>query len=121
MTGVAGFFLDLAIRLVLFTGVFWGAALKDLIKIDKKWARPLVALVFAVLDTALYRLLGSLFDMTIGAFVMPLVVNLVLLMVTVKVFETKKWIETDGLFSTVWVALLLTAAHGLLHVVFTYV
>ena len=44
-----------------------------------------------------------------------------LLMLTVKLFETKKWIETDGLFSTVWVALLLTAAHGILHVVFTYV
>ena len=120
MSGVTGFFIELAVRLVVFTGVFWGAALKDLVKIDRKWARPLVALVFAVLDTVLYRLLAPVLDFAVGAFAMPFIGNLLLLMVTISVFARwgRKWIETDGLFSTVWVALLLTVAHGALHLVF---
>ena len=43
MSGAAGFFIELGLRLVVFTGVFWAAAVKDFITIDKKWARPLIA------------------------------------------------------------------------------
>jgi hypothetical protein len=120
MTCVTGLLIEMGVRLVVFTGVFWLAAVKNLIAIDKLWARPLVALVFAVLNTVLYRLLAPILDMAVGAFAMPLVVNLVLLFATVRVFAklNKKWIEVDGLFSTVWVALLLTVGHGALYLVF---
>ena len=74
-----------------------------------------VAGVFAVLNTGLYWLLKPVLNLaTFGAawFVMPLVINLGFLIATARVVERKKWLEIDGVRATLWLALILTAAHG---------
>ncbi|HEX5063256.1 MAG TPA: phage holin family protein [Kofleriaceae bacterium] len=111
--------IKLGIRLVVFTGVFWLAAKKnDKVIFEKKWATPLVALTFAVLNTALYWVLSKLVNLaTLGAvsFLMPLVINGLLLGITVRVFQSKKhWFRIDGWLAMMWMAIALTAAHGLL-------
>jgi uncharacterized membrane protein YvlD (DUF360 family) len=114
--------IKLAIRLVVFTLVFWFAAKKnEKITFGKKWAPPLVALVFAVLNTVLYWLLLPVLDLaTVGvaSFVMPFIVNALLLLATMKIFDlrdwSREWIKIEGLFANLWMATFLTAAHGLL-------
>jgi uncharacterized membrane protein YvlD (DUF360 family) len=113
--------IKLGVRLVVFTGVFWLAARKNKkIIIEKRWATPLVGLAFAVLNTALYWALKPLLNLaTLGAlaFVMPLVINGALLGVTVRIFQNKPhWFRVDGWLAMLWMAVVLTAAHGLLWV-----
>src|SRR5580765_5241443 len=83
--------IKMAVRLVVFTAVFWFAAKKnDKVVVAKKWAAPVVGFVFAVLNTALYWLLIPLFDLaTLGAvgFAMPFIVNTLLLIATVRIFK----------------------------------
>lgn len=118
MTGAVGLLIKLGVRLVVFGAVFVIAAWKtEKITIHKKWAAPLIALVFATLNTALYWVLTPVLDLaTLGAlgFVMPFVVNMLLLYVTVKVFEKKQWFELGGVLATIWLAAILTIAHGVL-------
>ena len=127
--------IKMAVRLVIFTAVFWFAAKKnDKVVFAKKWAPPVVALVFAVLNTVLYWMLRPLFDLaTLGAvgFAMPFIVNTLLLVVTVRIFkklaekttkpgkdgkavEPITWFRVDGIFATLWMATFLTVAHGVL-------
>ena len=110
--------IKLAIRLVVFTAVFWFAARRnDKVVFEKRWAPPVVGLVFAVLSTALYWVLSKLLAVaTLGAvgFALPLLINLVLLGVTARVFQAKAWFRIDGLLATLWMALFLTVAHGAL-------
>ena len=111
--------IKLGVRLVVFTAVFWVAAKKNQkIIIEKKWATPVVGLSFAVLNTALYWLLGRVLNIaTLGVvgFAMPLVINGVLLMVTARVFQRKpQWFRLDGFFAGMWMAIFLTLAHGVL-------
>ncbi len=118
MTGATGILIKLAVRLVVFSGVFF-AATKYIegIVVTKKWAFPLLGAVFAVLTTAFYWLLAPILDLaTLNAigFAMPLVVNLALLAVTIRLFKTKGWLEVGGFFASMWLALSLTAAHGVL-------
>ena len=47
-------------------------------------------------------------------FAMPLVVNILLLAVTVRIVEKKQWLKIDGLIMTLKVAALLTLTHGAL-------
>ena len=100
--------------LVVFTGVFWVAARKNKdIVFEKKWAPPLVGLLFAVLNTGLYWMLKPLIGMaTLGmaSFALPFVINGGLLYATMKAFEKKKWFRIDGFFATLWMALFLTLA-----------
>lgn len=116
MTGVTGILIKLAIRLVVFTAVFWVAARKNpKVTFEKKWQTPLVALVFAVLNTALYWAMKPILDLaTLGAvgFAMPLIINAMLLGATVRIFQSKQWIQIDGFFATMWMATFLTLAHG---------
>lgn len=118
MSPLVAILIKLGIRLVVFTGVFWLAAKKNKnVIFEKKWAPPLVALVFAILNTALYWILKPVFNLaTLGAlgFAMPFVINGGLLAVTVKVFEKRKWFRIEGFFPALWLALILTAAHGAL-------
>ena len=119
MSPVVAILIKLGVRLVVFTGVFWLAAKKNKsIIIEKKWATPLVGLLFAVLNTALYWALKPILNLaTLGAvaFAMPLVINAVLLWGTVRIFERKKhWFRIDGFFAMLWMAIFLTLAHGVL-------
>jgi uncharacterized membrane protein YvlD (DUF360 family) len=110
--------IKLGIRLVVFTAVFWLAAKKNpKVTITPKWATPIVAAVFALLNTFLYWALKPVLNLaTLGAigFLMPLVVNVILLVVTVRVFQRKEWVKIDGVIATMWMAVVLTLAHGVL-------
>src|SRR5262245_64165611 len=118
MTQVTGVLNKLGASLVLFSAVFFVAARKNpKIKIEPRWATPLIALVFAVLNVGAYWLLTQLLNLaTLGAIgiFMPFVVNLLFLFATVRVFEAKKWLVIDGLIATVWMALYLTIAQGVI-------
>ncbi|NVB81473.1 MAG: phage holin family protein [Kofleriaceae bacterium] len=125
MSPAVAILIKLGIRLVVFTGVFWVAAKKnEKIVFEKKWATPLVAFVFAVLNTALYWALRPILDIAtlgVAGFAMPLVINGGLLYATVKIFEKKKWFRIDGIFAALWMAIFLTLAHGLLWVGIDYI
>jgi uncharacterized membrane protein YvlD (DUF360 family) len=119
MSPAVAILIKLGVRLVVFTGVFWLAARKnEKVVFEKKWATPLVAFTFAVLNTALYWALKPILNLaTLGAigFVMPLIINGVLLALTVRIFARKKhWFRIDGFMTTLWMATFLTVAHGLL-------
>ena len=126
MSPAVAILIKLGVRLVVFTGVFWIAAKKnEKIIIEKKWATPLVGLSFAVLNTALYWALSPILNLaTFGAiaFVMPLVINGVLLAATVRIFQGKQhWFRVDGFFAMMWMAIFLTLAHGVLWVAVDYI
>lgn len=110
--------IKLGIRLVVFTAVFWLAVKKnEKVVVKPKWAVPVVAAVFALLNVGLYWALRPILNLaTLGAigFVMPLVVNLVLLIATERLVAKKSWLKIDGIIATVWMAVILTAAHGVL-------
>ena len=117
--------IKLGVRLVVFTGVFWLAARRNKkIIIEKRWATPLVGLAFAVLNTALYWALGSIFNLaTLGALsiAMPLAINGLLLGITVRIFQRKPhWFRVDGWLAMLWMAVALTLAHGALWVAVDY-
>ena len=124
MTGATGLLIKLAARLVVFGLVFFVATRKNpKVVVPNKWALPLIAIVFACLNTALYWLLSSflkLASLGTAGFVMPLVANLVLLLGTLKVFEKKKWLTVNGVMTTLWLAAFLTLAHGALFVALDY-
>lgn len=125
MSPLAVILIKLGVRLVAFTGVFWFAAKKNKkVIFEKKWAPPLVALVFAVLNTGLYWMLKpilNLASMGVLGFAMPLIINGALLLATMKVFEKKKWFRIDGFFASAWLAIVLTLAHGVLWFAVDYV
>jgi len=126
MSPAVALLIKLGVRLVVFTGVFWFAAKKNKnIIFEKKWATPLVAFTFAVLNTALYWALKPIFNVaTLGVigFVMPLFINGVLLAVTVRLFQSKKhWFRIDGWLAMAWMAIFLTLAHGALWVALDYI
>ena len=126
MSPAVALLIKLGVRLVVFTGVFWFAAKKNKnIIFEKKWATPIVAFTFAVLNTALYWALKPIFNVaTLGVigFVMPLFINGVLLAVTVRLFQSKKhWFRIDGWLAMAWMAIFLTLAHGALWVALDYI
>ncbi len=133
--------VKLAIRLVAFTGVFWLATrprplkgrppTKDgkpelrppRVKIQPKWAIPLVGVLFAGLNILLYWLLRPVLDLATlrtFSFVMPLIVNGLLLWATAEIVKKKKWLQLDGMLAALWLAGMLTLAHGVLWVGLDY-
>ena len=110
--------IKLGVRLVVFTAVFWLIARKSKkVVIKPQWAAPIVAAVFALLNTGLYWALEPILNLaTLGVigFAMPLVINILLLAVTVRIVEKKEWLKIDGLIMTLKVAALLTLTHGAL-------
>lgn len=118
MSGGTVILIKLGVRLVVFGLVFFIATRKNpKVIVRKKRVLPLIALVFAVLNTALYWLLSPILNVaTLGAagFLMPFVVNMVLLVGTVKIFAKWKWFEIQGVMTTLWMAAFLTLAHGAL-------
>ena len=125
MSPLVAILIKLGVRLVVFTGVFWFAAKKnEKIVFEKKWAPPLVALVFAILNTALYWMLKPVLNIAtlgVASFALPFVINGGLLYATMKAFEKKKWFRIEGFFATIWMALFLTAAHGVLWLALDYI
>lgn len=118
MSGGTAILIKLGVRLLVFGLVFFIATRKNpKVVVSKKRVLPLIALVFAVLNTALYWLLAPILNVaTLGAagFLMPFVVNMVLLIGTVKIFSKWKWFEIQGVMTTLWMAAFLTLAHGAL-------
>ena len=118
MTGVVGVLIKLGVRFVVFGLAFFIAAKKNPnVVLRNKWATPLIALVFALLNTLVYWALSPILNLaTLGAvgFLMPLVANLIFLVITVRIFEKKKWIEVTSSLTYLWLAAILTIAHGLL-------
>ncbi|MEO8700708.1 MAG: hypothetical protein ABI867_11725 [Kofleriaceae bacterium] len=147
MDGATGVLIKLGVRLLVFGAVFFIAARRNpKVMIHAKWATPIVALTFALLNTGLYWALKPILDLaTLGAlgFFMPLIVNIVLLVVTVKFFAWEKLprvgakaadpetaakavpakplFQIAGMMTTLWMALVLTAAHGILWVALDYI
>jgi uncharacterized membrane protein YvlD (DUF360 family) len=130
---MAWLLIKLGIRLVAFTGVFWLATRprrsdttsKDgkpvmkppRISIQPRWAIPLVGVLFGALNTLLYWILRPVLDIaTLRTFswVMPLVVNALLLWGTARIVSQRKWLKLDGLTAMIWLAVALTLAHGVL-------
>ncbi len=152
MNGATGILIKLGVRLAVFGVVFFFIARRNpKVVIPVKWATPLVALVFALLNTGLYWALKPILNLaTLGAlgFFMPLIVNMLLLIATVKffawhrlprflpktnadhedagLFQKKKDVQArplfaiDGIFATLWLALVLTIVHGALWVALDY-
>lgn len=122
---MTGLLIELGVRLVVFGLVFWIATRRNpKVVVSTKWALPLIALVFAVLNTGLYWLLKPILNVaTLGAFgfVMPLIINALLLVGTVKIFARKKWFEVRGVLTTLWMAAFLTLAHGALYLGLDYI
>ena len=124
MDGVTTWLIRLGARLVVFAAVFWLVSRKDpKVSFKSRWVLPPVALVFAVLDTALYWALQHVLSVaTLGVltFAIPLLANLVLIAITARIFQTRAWFRVQGVFATMWLALALTLAHGLLWVALDY-
>jgi hypothetical protein len=118
MDGATGVLIKLGARLVVFGLVFFIAARKNpKVTLPNKWATPLIALVFAAMNTGLYWALTPILNLaTLGVlgFIMPLVVNLLFLYATVRIFERKKWIGIESAMTYLWLAAILTVAHGAL-------
>ena len=125
MSPVVAVLVKLGVRLVVFTAVFWFAAKKNKnVVFDKKWATPIIALTFAVMNTALYWMLKPILNIaTMGAvaFAMPLFINGALLLGTERIFQSRKWFRIEGFFTTLWMAIFLTLAHGALWVALDYI
>jgi uncharacterized membrane protein YvlD (DUF360 family) len=125
MTGVVGVLIKLGVRFVVFGLAFWLVARKNPnVVMPNKWATPLIALVFALLNTIVYWALSPILNLaTMGAigFAMPLIANMIFLLVTERIFRAKKWIQIKGLMTTVWLAIILTAIHGALWVALDYI
>jgi hypothetical protein len=118
MTGATGILIALAVRLVVFTGVFVAAPRYiEGITVSKKWAYPLLGGAFAVLTTVFYWLLAPLVDFftsSAASLAIPLIVNLVLLYALVRLLKSKGWLSVSGFFASMWLAIALTVAHGVL-------
>jgi len=124
MTGVTGVLVRLGASLLVFTGVFWLAARRDpRIKIENKWTTPVLGVLFAVMNVLVGWALTPLLNLaTLGSlsFFMPLVVNLLFLLATIRIVQGKKWLVVDGMIALVKLAVFLTAAHFVLWVALEY-
>lgn len=148
MEGTTGVLIKIGVRMVLFGIVFFVAARRNpKVHIHARWGAPVVAVVFAVLNTGLYWALTPVLNLaTFGAlgFFMPFIVNMILLIATVKFFAWHRMprvvprsdksgakpvdakvaprplFEIGGALTTLWMAAVLTAAHGALWVALDY-
>lgn len=107
------FLIKLAIRLVVFGGVFTFAVYRNpKVTVDPKWYLPLVAVVFGLLNTGLYWAAKPILNLaTLNNFwlIMPLFINLAFLYATDAIVKPLK---IAGIWTMCWLAALLTLAHG---------
>ena len=88
------------------------------VKVEPRSKLPLVALVFALLNALLYSLLATVLNLTtlwLLFFLVPFVVNGVLLLVTDKLMKS---FRIDSISALVRTAAIVTVAHLLLRIVF---
>jgi hypothetical protein len=125
MTGVVGVLIKLGVRFVVFGLAFFLAARKNpKVVMPNKWATPLIALTFALLNTAVYWALKpilNLASMGVLGFLAPFIANIVFLLITVRIFKKKKWLEIQSTMTFLWMALFLTAIHGALWLGLDYI
>ena len=117
--------IKIAIHIVVFGLVFGFAVWRsESITIKPRFALPLVAIVFALLNGALYSIFSFVLGLaTLGlAFlVMPFVLNAVFLLITTRVLKRLKvQMAIDGILTIAWLAALLTGAHGALWLTFKF-
>jgi hypothetical protein len=118
MNGFTGVLIKFGVRLIVFGLVFWLVSKrnKDVI-VHKRLAVPLIAFLFAALNMGLYFILKfvlNLATLNSVSLLMPLVINLIVLAVTIRIIERKKWLEIKGVIATVYLGLALTLVHGVL-------
>lgn len=117
------FLIKLGVRFLVF-GLVFGLACHRMKSVDirPRLALPLVALVFALLNTGVYWLAKPVLNLATLGFVwalMPLILNAAFLLITTRLLKyVRVTMELRGFLATVWLAALLTAAHGVLYVVF---
>lgn len=117
--------IEIAVRILVFGLVFGFAIYRNKnISVKPKFALPVVAIVFALLNVGLYWLLKPVLNIaTLGMawIFLPFVINGGFLLVTSRVLKKMRIeIKLDGILTIAWLAGLLTLAHGALYVVFHY-
>jgi uncharacterized membrane protein YvlD (DUF360 family) len=114
--------IKLGIRVAVFGLVFGLVSWKDpRVAVRPRYALPLVAVVFALLNTALYWLLKPTLNLaTMGSLglVMPFLLNGVFLYTTKRLLRP---LQIEGMWPMVKLAGVLTLAHGLLWVALDYI
>lgn len=113
-------FIKLGIRFLIFALVFGFVSYRSKkISIQPKLALPMVALVFALLNTSIYWMAKPLLNLaTLGmfAFLIPFMLNGLFLYATVWLTQRMRIkVELGGLVSMFWIAVLLTVTHGALY------
>ena len=107
--------IKIAIRFVVFGLVFGLMMWRDKrVRVHPRYALPLVAAVFALLNTGLYWLLKPVLNLaSLGtfAFAMPFLLNGVFLYVTQKILRP---LRIEGIWPMVVLSFFLTVAHGVL-------
>jgi uncharacterized membrane protein YvlD (DUF360 family) len=107
----------------LLFGLVFGLACyrSEKIRIKPRFALPVVALVFALLNTGIYWVAKPVLNLaTLGllSIVMPLVLNGIFLLATSRLLRVLRIdVQIQGALTTLWLAVLLTVAHGALRVV----
>lgn len=116
--GVTWILIKLGIRFVVFGGAFALVMHRDKrVQIQPRYALPLVALVFALLNTGLYWILSPVLNLaTFGAFgmLMPFALNAVFLYGTQRILKP---LRIDGIWPMIVLSGALTVAHGVLWVI----
>lgn len=106
--------IKIGVRLVAFTLVFAFVAWRSPhVTVRPRIALPLVGLVFAFLNTGLYWLGRPILDFaTLGAgwLLVPFILNGLFVWATARLLRV---LHVDGVRPMVWLAVLLTAVHGL--------
>jgi hypothetical protein len=115
--------IKLGVGFLLFGLVFGFASHRSkMITIKPRLALPLVALVFALLNTGIYWIAKPVLNLaTLGllSIVAPLVINGMFLLVTGRLLGYLRIdVQIKGMMTTLWLAALLTLAHGAMHLGF---
>ncbi len=118
---MAWLFIKLGIRFLIFGLVVCLISHRsEKVSIKPKFALPLVALVFALLNTGIYWVAKPLLNLaTLGMLwiFIPFVLNACFLYATARLIKyLRVEMEIKGILTMAWLALLLTAAHGVLYV-----
>lgn len=113
--------IKFSIRILVFGLIFGFATWRsENVAVKPKFALPIVAIVFALLNVGLYWMLSPVLNLaTLGVMwmFMPFVLNALFLLGTGRLLKRLRVeMKLDGLMTILWLATLLTVAHGVLYV-----